>query len=101
MQAPTLSVFGYARQVVTDPQGRSQFSFDGGRSACTFLVIEAALHLSQKLSGGEILCTQVCVCLCVGREGGAFACLFFPLVCVCVYVHVHIDVCVCVCVNVH
>lgn len=36
-------------ETVIDPHRRSQFSFEGGRSACTFLAVEAALRLQRFL----------------------------------------------------
>jgi len=39
-------------KVTGDPQNRSQFSFDDGRSACSFLVCDAADLLSERLGGG-------------------------------------------------
>lgn len=45
---------------VSDPQGRSQFSFDDGRSACSFLVCDAAALLWEALgAGGEIQGAEV------------------------------------------
>ena len=45
---------------VSDPHGRSQFSFDDGRSACSFLVCDAAALLWEALgAGGEIQGAEV------------------------------------------
>ena len=49
-------------EAVVDPQGRSQFSFEGGRSACTFLVVEGAMRMERlarctSARGGEGMVT--------------------------------------------
>lgn len=40
-------------KVASDPQNRSQFSFPDGRSACSFLICDAAALLSENLGGGD------------------------------------------------
>lgn len=46
-------------ETVEDPSRRSQFSFEGGRSACTFLAVEAAAHLIKRLVGAAAGCCVV------------------------------------------
>jgi len=45
-----LSVGELWDEVVSEPAGRSQFSFPNGRSACSFLVCEAAQMLHRRFS---------------------------------------------------
>ena len=40
-------------ETVEDPSRRSQFSFEGGRSACTFLAVEAAAQLRKSLARAD------------------------------------------------
>jgi len=48
-------------RVVLEPNGSSQFSFEGGRSACSFLCCAAAITLQEKLKSkdGEISCADI------------------------------------------
>jgi hypothetical protein len=48
-QRKTLMAGRTFEETVEDPSRRSQFSFEGGRSACTFLAVEAAAHLRKRL----------------------------------------------------
>lgn len=88
-------------KAASDPQGRSQFSFDRGQSACSFLAVNAAAMLWDKLAvggddieiqGAEITGEHVAEVLSWGMSRYVHGCVRTR---VCVYLCMHVCMCEC------